>query len=128
MQRKNKSKIALLKISVITTFRFICSNYNVGATDTIRRQNCVLDKSSNLNCPKTTKAPLVTTKRPTTTTKKSSRATTRKTVSSSGSDNVILKGFEVQVGRDGTRDKVTAKVKKLSLITYMNSVDSGVCL
>jgi len=90
--------------------KFICSNYNVGATDTIRRQNCVLDKSSNLNCPKTTKAPLVTTKRPTTTTKKSSRATTRKTVSSSGSDNVILKGFEVQVGRDGTRDKVTAKV------------------
>ena len=128
MQRKNKSKISLSKISLITSFRFICSNYNVGATDTIRRQNCVLDKSSNLNCPKTTKAPRITTKRPTTTTKKSSRATTRKAASSSGSDNVILKGFEVQVGRDGTRDKVTAKVKKLSLIIYLNSVDSGVCL
>merc|ERR1719309_1590873 len=29
--------------------KFICSNYNVGATDTIRRQNCVL--KTNLNCP-----------------------------------------------------------------------------
>merc|ERR1712106_738045 len=43
-------------------------------------------------------------------TRKSSLPTPSKSALSSGSENVILKGFQVTVGRDGTKDTVKAKV------------------
>ena len=98
-------------ISIFRFLRFICSNYNVGATDTIKRNSCVLDKSSSLNCPKTPVTTQKTTLRPGPPTRKSSGSVSTKPLLSSDSENVILKGFEVQVGKDGTKDRVTAKVR-----------------
>jgi len=43
-----------------TTQKFVCSNYNVGATDTVKRNTCVL--KTNLNCPQ---ASSITTRRTT---------------------------------------------------------------
>merc|ERR1712002_706835 len=43
-----------------TTQKFVCSNYNVGATDTVKRNTCVL--KTNLNCPQSSS---ITTKRTT---------------------------------------------------------------
>jgi len=40
--------------------KFVCSNYNVGATDTVKRNTCVL--KTNLNCPQ---ASSITTRRTT---------------------------------------------------------------
>merc|ERR1719315_948779 len=53
-----------------TTQKFVCSNYNVGATDTVKRNTCVL--KTNLNCPqlstittrRTTVKPKTTTRPP----------------------------------------------------------------
>jgi len=68
-----------------------------------------LDSSSTLSCPKPSS---VTTKRPAATTRKSLTTTRRSSGSSTtlDSDNVVLKAFEVQVGQDGTKDIVRAKV------------------
>merc|ERR1712106_1045790 len=119
---KKKSGKDSLKVSTITldladkkdakiTQKFVCSSYNVGASDTIKRNTCTLDRSSSLSCPKT---PSVTTKRPGVTTKKTQIPTPRSPIAkpplSPGSENIILKGFEVQVGQDGTKDAVSAKV------------------
>merc|ERR1712168_572241 len=43
-----------------TTQKFVCSNYNVGATDTVKRNTCVL--KTNLNCPQSSS---ITTRRTT---------------------------------------------------------------
>ena len=45
---------------IMVFFRFVCSNYNVGATDTVKRNTCVL--KTNLNCPQ---ASSITTRRTT---------------------------------------------------------------
>jgi len=117
---KKKAGKDSLKVSTITleladktdakkTQKFVCSNYNVGASDTIKRNTCKLDSKSTLSCPKpssaTTKRPTAAPRKPLATTRRSSGSST-----TSDSDNVILKGFEVQVGQDGTKDRVTAKV------------------
>lgn len=137
---KKKSGKDSLKVKDITlelvdkkdakkTQKFICSNYNVGATDTIKRNSCVLDKSSSLNCPKTPVTTRKTTLRPGPPTRKSSGSVTTKPLLSSDSENVILKGFEVQVGKDGTKDRVTAKVcaadKKVCCETLQLSKRTG---
>eukprot|EP00090_Calanus_glacialis_P014599 TRINITY_DN2341_c0_g1_i1.p1 TRINITY_DN2341_c0_g1~~TRINITY_DN2341_c0_g1_i1.p1 ORF type:complete len:659 (-),score=180.99 TRINITY_DN2341_c0_g1_i1:95-2071(-) len=137
---KKKSGKDSLKVKDITlelvdkkdakkTQKFICSNYNVGATDTIKRNSCVLDKSSSLNCPKTPVTTQKTTLRPGPPTRKSSGSVTTKPLLSSDSENVILKGFEVQVGKDGTKDRVTAKVcaadKKVCCETLQLSKRTG---
>ena len=46
--------------NMIIYFRFVCSNYNVGATDTVKRNTCVL--KTNLNCPQSS---AITTRRTT---------------------------------------------------------------
>lgn len=137
---KKKSGKDSLKVKDITlelvdkkdakkTQKFICSNYNVGATDTIKRNSCVLDKSSTLNCPKTPVTTQKTTLRPGPPKRKSSVSVTTKPLLSSDSENVILKGFEVQVGKDGTKDRVTAKVcaadKKVCCETLQLSKRTG---
>jgi len=87
--------------------KFVCSNYNVGPTDTIKRNKCVAQ--TNLNCPKisptTTKR---TTKKPPTT--RSGPCLRSGKNCGTLSDNVVLKGFDVEVDRDGTKDTVKAKV------------------
>merc|ERR1712123_1327 len=120
---KKKSGKDSLKIKDITlelvdkkdakkTQKFVCTNYIVGASDTIKRSSCVLEKGSTLSCPKTPVTTKRTTKRPgpPSPTRKSSLPTPSKSALSSGSENVILKGFQVTVGRDGTKDTVKAKV------------------
>jgi len=115
---KKKSGKDSLKIKDITlelvdqkdakkTQKFLCSNYNIGSTDTVKRNTCVL-QGSPLNCPK---AP-VTTKR---TTKSPLSTGTRtgpclRNGKNCDNNNVILKELDVQIGRDGTTDKVSAKV------------------
>jgi len=115
---KKKSGKDSLKIKDITlelvdqkdakkTQKFLCSNYNIGPTDTVKRNTCVL-QGAPLNCPK---AP-VTTKR---TTKSPLSTGTRtgaclRSGKNCDNNNVILKELDVQIGRDGTNDKVKAKV------------------
>jgi len=119
---KKKSGKDSLKVNTITldladkkdpkqTQKFVCTNYNIGATDTVKRSTCTLDKTSRLNCPKVTpKVPSArTTKKPTPPTRKASLPAGKPPLAE-GTENVILQGFEVQVGRDGTKDSVTAKV------------------
>jgi len=119
---KKKSGKDSLKVNTITldladkkdpkqTQKFVCTNYNIGATDTVKRSTCTLDKTSRLNCPKVTpKVPSArTTKRPTPPPRKASLPAGKPPLAE-GTENVILQGFEVQVGRDGTKDSVTAKV------------------
>jgi len=120
---KKKSGKDSLKIKDITlelvdkkdakkTQKFLCSNYTFGASDTIKRSSCVLEKGSSLSCPKTPVTTKRTTKRPgpPSPTRKSSLPTPSKSALSSGTENVIIKGFQVTVGRDGTKDIVKAKV------------------
>eukprot|EP00092_Neocalanus_flemingeri_P011880 GFUD01012812.1.p1 GENE.GFUD01012812.1~~GFUD01012812.1.p1 ORF type:complete len:810 (+),score=226.03 GFUD01012812.1:149-2578(+) len=125
---KKKSGKDSLKVSTITlevadkndakkSQKFVCSSYNVGASDTIKRNSCTLDSSSTLSCPKTssltTRRPSATTKRTVPPPKPSSGPVTGKPPLFSDSENIILKGFEVQVGggtNDGTKDTVTAKI------------------
>jgi len=115
---KKKSGKDSLKVDTITleladkkdpkqTQKFVCSNYNIGPTDTVKRSTCTLDKTSRLNCPK---VPSVTTKRPGAPPTRKASIPAGKPPLPEGSENVILKAFEVQVGRDGTKDPVTAKV------------------
>jgi len=88
-------------------FRFVCSDYTIGNTDTIKRKTCTLDpKSSKPSCPQTT--PTINKPNPSQTKNPASR--TSSGTQSSKSENVILKEFKVQVGRDGTKDSVYAKV------------------
>jgi len=93
--------------------KYICSDYNVGATDTIRRRSCSLDPktSQSLNCPKPTgtipRGPAPTAKpRP-------SRLPTQKASSlpSSGSEETVrIESFTVEMGNDGTKDPVFVRV------------------
>jgi len=116
---KKKSGKDSLKVKDITlelvdtkdakkTQKFVCSNYNVGPTDTVKRNTCV--PQTNVNCPKnlppTTKR---TTKKPPTTTGNGPCLRSGKNCGPP-SGNVILQEFFVEVGRDGTRDTVKAKV------------------
>jgi len=59
--------------------KFICSNYNIGPTDTVKRATCVRDSSIQLDCPKPAKSSVrpggLTTKPGVTTT---SKTTTRR--------------------------------------------------
>jgi len=111
---KKKSGKDSLKVNTITldladknnpkqTQKFVCSNYNVGATDTVKRSTCTLDKSSKLNCPKPSS----------TATKRPWSSLPGQSLLVDGTENVSLKGFEVEVGIDGTADTVTAKVCNL---------------
>jgi len=34
--------------------KFVCSDYKIGATDTIKRRNCIPERGNSLSCPKTT--------------------------------------------------------------------------
>jgi len=62
-----------------------------------------LDKSSKLDCPKPNSA----------TPKKPWSSVPGQSLLVDGTENVLLKGFEVDVGTDGTSDTVTAKVCNL---------------
>jgi len=119
---KKKSGKDSLKVKDITlelvdtkdakkTQKFVCSNYIVGPTDTVKRNTCVAQ--TNLNCPKslppTTKR--TTTKKPPVTPGSGPCLRSGKNCGTP-SDNVILKEFFVEVGRDGTRDTVKAKVRR----------------
>jgi len=90
--------------------KFVCNDYTVGATDTVRRRSCTsLDSKASLNCPK----PTGTNPRgpPPTAKPRPSLLPTSKTSSSGGSEeNVTIKSFKVEMGNDGTSDPVTVTV------------------
>ena len=109
--------------------RFVCKDYNVGATDTIIKRTCSLDStSSKLSCPKTppggsripTPAP-----RPSSASKKPPTSPPRSPSANSGpclrsgknceEDVVTITSFEVQTAADGTEDPITAGVSSLML-------------
>jgi len=90
---------------------FVCSDYNVGATDSVRRRSCSLDSKSSLSCPKPTgtipRGPAPTAKpRPSRLPSPSGNSRP-----SSGSDeSVRINSFKVEMGNDGTSDPVTVRV------------------
>jgi len=131
---KKKSGKDSLKVSKLTldlnkpnekssTARFVCQNYNVGASDTIKRNTCILDKSSRpLSCPprSPSSAPRTPTAapRPSVVTKAPPRSPTRATSgpclrsgkNCDSEETVSITSFEVEIGSDGSTNPITAMV------------------
>jgi len=140
---KKKSGSDSLKVKDITlelvkpgerqpSAKFVCSNYNIGARDTVKRSTCVLDRSSSssLSCssssrpasPTAAPRPSVT-KSPSRAPPKPSRATSgpclrsgkncpssSSSSSSSSEETVSITSFDVEIGSDGSNDPVTVQV------------------
>ena len=100
--------------------KFVCKDYTVGATDSVKRKSCTLIAGSK--SPSCGRLPPPTPAR-TTTRRPSGRTTTRRPGSpartptrrpslptGSYSEDVVLKSFNVVVGSEGTSDAVTASV------------------
>ena len=99
--------------------KFVCKDYTVGATDSVKRKSCsLIAGSKSPSCGRLPPpAPArTTTRRPsgrTTTRRPGSPArTTTRQPSSTGSysEDVVLKSFNVVVGSEGTNEAVTATV------------------
>ena len=98
---------------------FVCSDYNVGATDTVRRRTCSLDSKSSLSCPKPL-GPVPGPRVPSPTpgprpsrlpSAKPPTARPRQPSSTSGADeSVRIESFTVKMGSDGSSDPVTVQV------------------
>ena len=91
---------------------FVCSDYNVGPTDTVRRRTCSLDSKSSLSCPKPLGGPSPTPspRPPRPPTGRPPTARPRKPASSGSEESVRIESFSVEMGSDGTSDPVTVQV------------------
>jgi len=122
---KDSLKVSSITLEVADTQNnnnkknFVCSDYNVGATDTVRRRTCSLDSKSSLSCPKplgTGTNPRVPSPTPgprpsKLPSAKPPTARPRPPPSTSGGDeSVRIESFMVKMGSDGTSDPVTIQV------------------
>jgi len=95
--------------------RFTCPDYTFTPTDKEQKHICTLDIRSTAKCsiPPTTRRPSITTRRPQATTKRGSsvsRVTIKPLFPNSNLGDILIKKFEVEIGKDGTRDPVTVEV------------------
>lgn len=124
------------KINPKKTERFLCPSYDFLPTDKEKKNTCILERSSSLSCRTTTRRPgALTTRRTTTrrprpgsvtikplfpkgsvTTRRPGAITTRRPGSVTikplfpNNENIVINRFEVEIGKDGTKDPVTVKV------------------
>jgi len=125
---KKKSGKDSLKVSNITlelqkpnenapSAKFVCKDYNVGASDTIKKRTCSLERgSSRLSCPRSPsgspsqRPSSVTNKPPTSPPRSPSSGPCLRSGKNCEESVVTITSFEVQTGSDGTEDQISAMV------------------
>ena len=96
----------------------MCKDYNVGASDTIKKRTCSLERgSSRLSCPRSPSSSpsqrpsSVTIKPPTSPPRSPSSGPCLRSGKNCEESVVTITSFEVQTGSDGTEDQISAMVR-----------------